>query len=135
MIPKAAIVVLGTFDSKPDELFFLEQRIKQRGFPVLTIHVGTGGPCPLPVDLDLYGEAFQPKEAGSQDRDEVISKMIARAKAKVRQLYRNGKISGVISAGGGTGTHLGTSIMRVLPLGVPKVTISTVASRDMSVIV
>jgi uncharacterized protein (UPF0261 family) len=38
----------------------------------------------------------------------------------------------MISAGGGTGTHLGTSIMRVLPLGVPKVMVSTVASRNMA---
>ena len=50
----------------------------------------------------------------------------------IRRLYENNEISGIISAGGGTGTYISTSIMHVLPLGVPKVMVSTVASRDMS---
>jgi uncharacterized protein (UPF0261 family) len=58
-----------------------------------------------------------------------------RAQELIKELYEKKVIGGIISAGGGTGTHLGTSIMRVLPLGVPKVMVSTVASRDMKKIV
>ena len=50
----------------------------------------------------------------------------------VQDLHRNGRFSGIVSVGGGTGTHIGMGIMRSLPLGVPKLMVSTVASRDMS---
>jgi len=58
--------------------------------------------------------------------------MILEAEAEIKQLYQKGQISGNISAGGGTGTHLCSRIMLGLPLGVPKVIVSTVAYRDMS---
>jgi len=51
---------------------------------------------------------------------------------RITHMQRDGEICGMISAGGGTGTHICTSIMRELPLGVPKVMVSTVASRDMA---
>ena len=50
----------------------------------------------------------------------------------VNDLHRQGVVSGILALGGGTGTHIGTGIMRSLPLGLPKVMLSTVASRDMS---
>jgi uncharacterized protein (UPF0261 family) len=58
--------------------------------------------------------------------------MIAEASVRVKQLYDNKEISGMISAGGGTGTYIATRIMHTLPLGVPKVMVSTVASRNMA---
>jgi len=61
--------------------------------------------------------------------------MLKEAKDQINKLHGDGKISGIISAGGGTGTHICTTIMHELPLGVPKVMVSTVASRDMSTIV
>ncbi len=57
--------------------------------------------------------------------------MILEGKRLIKQLYNDGEICGIISAGGGSGTHLCSSIMHELPLGVPKVMVSTVASRDM----
>ena len=61
-----------------------------------------------------------------------IQTMIDGASAVVKELHKNGQLSGIISVGGGTGTHIGTGIMRALPLGIPKLMVSTVASRDMS---
>jgi len=61
--------------------------------------------------------------------------MILLGQKTVQRLYEEGMISGVISAGGGTGTHLCSEIMHVLPMGIPKVIVSTVASRDMSTVV
>jgi len=71
-------------------------------------------------------------KGNSGDRDKAIERAILYAREVIRDRYDKGEIAGMISAGGGTGTHLGTSIMRVLPLGVPKVMISTVASRNMA---
>jgi len=66
------------------------------------------------------------------DRSGMVEAVVEKAKELVYDLYHQGKIGAIISAGGGTGTFMGTSIMRVLPLGVPKLMVSTVASRDMS---
>ncbi len=131
----AAIAVIGTFDSKAEEHQFLKDRIETRGLDVLTINIGTKAPAPVAVSLDLFPQVFENPDTDLTDRDAAIAAMIDTASEQVLGLYRNGRIQGVISAGGGTGTHLSTSIMRQLPLGVPKVMVSTVASRDMSDIV
>ncbi len=133
MKKKASIAVLGTFDSKGEEHQFLETRIQERGCQAMTINVGTGRPPSRPVDVDFYGELKD--EENNLSRDQAIAEVISRAKTRVRRLHANGEISAIISAGGGTGTHICTSIMRVLPLGIPKVMVSTVASRDMSEVV
>ena len=128
----SAIAVVGTFDSKGEEHFFLRDRIQRRGLDVLTINTGTKGPAPSPVNLDLYKLMDEGKKLNYDSRDESIQAMIQEAKAQIKRLYNDGKICGIISAGGGTGTHLCTSIMHELPLGFPKVMISTVASRNMA---
>ncbi|UCH20638.1 MAG: Tm-1-like ATP-binding domain-containing protein [Deltaproteobacteria bacterium] len=130
-----AIAVVGTFDSKAEEHIFLRDRIKQRGFPAMTINVGTKNPAPVPVNLDLFKVIGANKPPVTESRDASINAMLLAAKARVKQLHRDRKICGIISAGGGTGTYLCTSIMRELPLDVPKVMISTVASRNMAEIV
>jgi len=132
MKKNAAIAVVGTFDSKAEEHFFLKVRIEQNGLPVLTINVGTKGPSPSPVSIDLYELMHNNGKLNYESRDEAIYAMIEEAKTQIKQLHNDGEICGIISAGGGTGTHLCTRIMHELPLGVPKVMISTVASRDMT---
>jgi uncharacterized protein (UPF0261 family) len=127
----AAVAVIGTFDSKAEEHLFLKERIERRGLRTLTIHVGTKSPSPFPADKDFYNELFKNKGEGITTRDGAIQAVISGARKLVRELYADGQISGAISAGGGTGTYLAASIMRVLPVGVPKVMVSTVASRDM----
>jgi uncharacterized protein (UPF0261 family) len=135
MNTKPAIAVVGTFDSKAEEHLFLKKRIEKSGLQALTIHVGTKTESPVPVDADLYADIRKENGSVLQSRDTAIEAMIAAARARVKQLHRSGEICGIISAGGGTGTHIGTRIMHVLPLGVPKVMISTVASRDMAKVV
>ncbi len=98
----------------------------------MTVNVGTGGPSPSPVSADLYTRLQTNGALNPDDRDYAISAMILEAGVEIQQLHNRGEINGVISAGGGTGTHLCTRIMQDLPLGVPKVMVSTVASRDMS---
>jgi uncharacterized protein (UPF0261 family) len=132
MTVKPTIAVVGTFDSKAEEHFFLKNRIEQKGLNALSINVGTRAPSPQPVELDLYRLVIENNAAMQESRDKAIAAMISEAKARIRMLYQKKKIAGMISAGGGTGTHIATSIMHELPLGVPKVMVSTVASRDMS---
>ena len=127
-----AIAVVGTFDSKAEEHFFLKDRIERRGFRVETINVGTKGPSPSPVSADLYLRLQENGVLNRDNRDQAISAMILEAAVEIQKRYNEDRISGIISAGGGTGTHLCTRLMQGLPLGVPKVMVSTVASRDMS---
>jgi uncharacterized protein (UPF0261 family) len=129
---KPAIAVVGTFDSKGEEHLFLKDCIEKRGIPALTVNVGTKKRSAFPVDIDLFPRVKKALKGNSGNRDNAIETAIAYGRKVVRDRYERGEIIGMISAGGGTGTHLGTSIMRVLPLGVPKVMVSTVASRDMA---
>jgi len=130
----AAIAIVGTFDSKGEEHLFLKKNIERRDLRTLTFNVGTKDPSPFPADVDLFLELKNEIET-IHSRDKVIQAILLHAQVLIKELYDNGRICGIISAGGGTGTHLCTSIMRVLPLGVPKVMVSTVASRNMANIV
>ncbi len=130
-----AIVVVGTFDSKGQEHLFLKECIEKRGVRSLTINVGTRTPSPFRADYDLFEKVQNERGHEAESRDKAIHRVLTLAQGLIRQLHNKGQICGIISAGGGTGTYIGTGIMHVLPLGVPKVMISTVASRDMSRIV
>ena len=132
MDKKPTIAVIGTFDTKAEEHFFLKNRIEQNGLGAFTVNVGTKGPSAGPVDLDLYRVVIENNAAVKESRDRAIAAMIEDARARIRALYEDNKIAGMISAGGGTGTHIATRIMHELPLGVPKVMVSTVASRNMA---
>ncbi len=131
MAQNRAIAVVGTFDSKGEEHLFLKERIEGRGLSTLTINVGTKKPSPFPVNYDLYEQVVADKGVTPPSRDKAIEAVVDQGKELIRELYRNDQICGIISAGGGTGTHIGTSIMHALPLGIPKIMVSTVASRDM----
>jgi uncharacterized protein (UPF0261 family) len=129
---KSTIAVVGTFDTKAEEHFFLKERIEQMGLQALTVNVGTRSPSPFPVDMDFYKLVIEKNPATRDSRDKAIATMIAEASARIKKLHEDNEISGMISAGGGTGTHIATHIMHELPLGVPKVMVSTVASRNMA---
>jgi uncharacterized protein (UPF0261 family) len=120
----ATVAVVGTFDSKAEEHLFLKNAVEQRGLKALTINIGTKAPPGFEPDYDL-------RPMGQPERDMAVQAVIEAGRNLVKDLFDSGRINGIVSAGGGTGTHLGTSIMKVLPLGVPKVMVSTVASRDM----
>jgi len=132
---RPTIVVLGTYDTKAEEHIFLQNAIKQRGLRPLSINVGTGTSCPAQVDYDLHGELFPSGPKGCNSRDKAISQMILMASGLVQKLHREQGLGGIISAGGGSGTHIAASIMKTLPMGIPKLIVSTVASRDMKPVI
>lgn len=125
------VAIVGTFDSKGEEHLFLKKRIEKLGLPVLTVNVGTKEPILFDVSHDLYASMKKNGTLDNSNRDKAIQGMIHEGIRLITHLYDAGRIHAMISAGGGSGTHLCASIMRELPLGVPKVMVSTVASRDM----
>lgn len=125
---RKSIAIVGTLDSKGEEHLFLKKIIESRGYTTITIDVGTSGSSKFPPDLSV-SKLIHIKE---MERSLMVEAIIRKAREVILDLYHQGKIGAIISVGGGTGTFVGTSVMKILPLGVPKLMVSTVASRDMS---
>ena len=125
---RKSVAIVGTLDSKGEEHFFLKEVIESKGYSTITIDIGTTGLSNFPPDFSV-SKLINIKEA---ERSRMVEAVIEKAREIVLDLYHKGEIGAIISAGGGTGTFMGTSIMKILPLGVPKFMVSTVASRDMS---
>lgn len=129
------IALLGTMDTKGDEHGFVAEQIRARGHQTLVIDVGTVGAPRIAPDMSRDEVA---KIAGidlpaimtRNDRGEAVAAMSQAAPAVLSMLHAEGKIHGVISLGGGGGTAIGTAGMRALPLGFPKVMVSTLASGN-----
>lgn len=127
---KPTIVVLGTFDSKGEEFSYLIQKIKESDADALSIDVGTRANN-YKADITntevarLAGKDI--RDIGDSRRD-ALEIMSAGAAKAVKNLFDEGKIDGFISMGGSGGTVLAAAAMRVLPVGFPKVLVSTVAS-------
>ena len=131
----AIIAVLGTLDTKGMEHAFLADRIKARGHNVILIDVGTGGDPQVTPDITRAEVAAAGGiELGSivarRDRGESVTAMTRAAPLLVARLAREERIHGVISLGGGGGTAIGTAAMRALPIGFPKLMVSTLASGN-----
>jgi uncharacterized protein (UPF0261 family) len=129
------IAVLGTLDSKGHEHAFVADLIRQRGHIPLLIDLGTGSEPQVTPDITRFEVA---ESAGldlqvlidKQDRGECVVAMSEAAPVLLTKLASEGKIDGVISLGGGGGTALGTAAMRALPIGFPKLMVSTLASGN-----
>jgi uncharacterized protein (UPF0261 family) len=132
------IAMIGAFDTKGAEYDFLRDRMLENGVDVIAINTGTLGTTDLfPVDVEAEAVA----EAGGtplsqirerQDRGEAMKVMAAGAAAVAKHLHDEGRFDGIIGMGGTGGSSVVTAAMRVLPLGVPKVCVSTAASGDTS---
>lgn len=131
----ASIAILGTLDSKSEEHSFLAERIHEHGHKTVFIDVGTGDNPKVEPDYSRYDVAASiglDLDALMQrhDRGECVVAMSEAAPAFLAQLVGDGKVDGVISLGGGGGTAIGTAAMRALPIGFPKLMVSTVASGN-----
>src|SRR5688572_19929488 len=131
----ATIAVLGTMDTKGEEHAFVADQIRQRGHKVLVIDTGTLEPPKLAPDItrDQVAAAASvdlSKIVAKRDRGEAVDAMSRGAPALLSRLAHENKIDGVISLGGGGGTAIGTAAMRALPIGFPKVMVTTLASGN-----
>ena len=131
----ATIAILGTMDTKGEEHAFVANRIKERGHHVLIIDVGALGEPKLKPDVtrqEIAAAAGMNLGAlvARRDRGETVAAMSKGAPLVLGRLAAEKKIDGVISLGGGGGTAIGTAAMRALPIGFPKVMVSTLASGN-----
>lgn len=127
------VLLIATFDTKEEEASFLKKRIEVRGFSVITMDTGILAPPRVPVDIDqqqvaLSGGVRLQEIVATGDKGKCILNMIQGARIICKQLYDQGRIRGVIGIGGAQGTEIGCSAMRSLPVGVPRLMVSTVAS-------
>jgi uncharacterized protein (UPF0261 family)/ABC-type branched-subunit amino acid transport system ATPase component len=134
-LPVAATVgraayVAGTFDTKGRELFFLRNCLEKLGVRTVTVDLATSGkpsPAMIPPREVARHHPKGERAVFTGDRGSAVTEM---AVAFERFVARRRDLGGLISAGGSGGTALATRAMRGLPIGVPKVMVSTVASGD-----
>lgn len=126
------VLVVGTFDTKGKELRFVADRLKSLGLPVRTVDLSTSGK-PSSADVPAMQVAGMHIRGSSavftDDRGGSVGAMV---EAFARWIEREPRIGGIISAGGSGGTTLATAGMRVLPVGIPKLMVSTVAAGDVA---
>jgi len=131
------VALLGALDTKGAEYAFVKQCIEARGHRTLLIDVGVLGPPRIEPDVSREEVA---RAAGvelaalveKKDRGEAVAAMSRGAAVVVPRLYAEKKFDAVMALGGGGGTSVACGAMRALPLGVPKVMVSTVAGTDVS---
>ncbi|MGB9698234.1 MAG: Tm-1-like ATP-binding domain-containing protein [Thermodesulfobacteriota bacterium] len=133
-MPKS-ILIVGTFDTKGEELNFVREQIIAKGFPTITLDAGILQPSPPSVTISNEEVAAAGGEALSElirmkDRGHAVEIMAKGAAQLAKELYEQGEILGIISLGGGSGTVIGTKAMRSLPVGVPKLMVSSMASGN-----
>ncbi len=129
------VVCLGTLDTKGHEYAFLRGRLLGHGVEVLVVDAGIHEPKGLEPDV---GRAEVARAAGADvsalaaagDRGAAVTAMAAGAEAVVSRLHAEGRLDGVVALGGSGGSSIAARAMQALPVGVPKLLVSTVASGD-----
>ena len=130
------IAIIGTLDTKGREFGFIKSLIEERGMQTLCINTGVFEPA---FEADVSNAEIA--AAAGADIQEIVAKkdramatdVLSRGLEKLLpELYASGKFDGVISAGGSGGTSMAAPAMRALPIGVPEMIISTMASGNVS---
>lgn len=133
----AAVALVGTLDTKGPDFAFLASRLRAAGAEVIVIDVGTGEPAGLTPDVggDAVAAAAGTSRAelrAAQDRGRAVTDMGRGAAVVVAELVARGEVGGVLSAGGSGGSSIAAQVMAALPVGLPKLLVSTMASGDVS---
>jgi uncharacterized protein (UPF0261 family) len=131
------IVLVAALDTKGDEARLVRDTIAARGQPVLVVDTGVmadPGFAPDVPAADVAAAGGTSLEALRQkgDRGEAIAAMARGAAAVAARLHGEGRLDGIVGLGGSAGTAVVSSAMRALPVGVPKVLVSTVASGNVA---
>lgn len=132
MSQEKTILVVGTYDTKDDELNYMCDCIRSQGGNVLSMDVSVLGDPSQPTDYskhDVAEEGGSSIQAAIDSGDENIAMQIMAQGASLLalRLYREGKVDGVVVLGGTMGTDLALDVCQALPLGVPKYVVSTVS--------
>jgi uncharacterized protein (UPF0261 family) len=132
-----AVYAIATMDTKGQELAQVAAVLRALGVDVLTVDAGTLDPPTVVPDIDrgtvLGGRSGSPRATfplGSSDRGQAVAAMAEALERFLLAEWREGKVAGVIGIGGSGGTAIVTRAMRALPVGLPKLMVSTVASGN-----
>jgi uncharacterized protein (UPF0261 family) len=133
----AAVALVGTLDTKGADLAFLAGRLRAAGADVIVVDAGTGSPDGLTPDVD--GETVATAAGTSRsdllaagDRGRAVTEMGRGAAVVVADLAAQGRVGGVLAAGGSGGSSIAAQVFASLPVGLPKLLVSTMASGDVS---
>ena len=130
-----AIYAIATMDTKGSEISYIARQAQAAGAKVVTEDVGTAADPDVAPDITRQTVAefhAQGKEMvlGQTDRGQAVTAMSTALVEFLNAEFKAGKVAGVIGTGGSGGTALIAPAMRQLPIGVPKLLVSTVASGD-----
>ena len=131
------VCIVGTMDTKGVEFSFIKAQIESAGVSTCVINTGILGEPQLTPDVSA-DEVAQAGGSSLQalrdegDRGNSVAVMAEGAAALVAEKHAAGEIDGIISLGGSAGTTIGTTAMQAVPVGVPKIMVSTLASGDTS---
>ncbi len=130
----ASVVLLGTLDTKGAEYEFLCNRVREFGCDVILVDAGvTSASSAADISADDVAAAAgvdRAALAAAHDRGPAVAAMTRGAIEVVKRLYAEGRLNGILGAGGSGGTSIVSAAMQALPVGVPKLVVSTVASGD-----
>jgi len=134
---RATIAIVGCLDTKGDELAYVRDLIRSSGHDTWIIDTGIIGEPALPADTSreevaIAGGSTLEVLRARNDRGEAVSVMASGAAAIVRRLWAASRIDAVFAAGGSANTTIGSQAMRVLPVGFPKMLVSTLASGNVA---
>lgn len=128
------IVLMGTLDTKGLEVGFVRDWLERRGHRTIVVDAGVLGKPQIKADIQRekvaraggksLKELIEDAQKGS-DRVSIIQVMVKGAAEIVKQLYSQGKLDGIFSLGGSMGAAIGANAMKALPVGVPKLMLST----------
>jgi uncharacterized protein (UPF0261 family) len=129
------VVLVGTLDTKGAEYAFLRDRLVGRGLDVVVVDAGVNEPVGIEPDVPRADVA---RAAGADtgalaaagDRGAAVTAMGAGAETVVLELFARARLDGILALGGSGGSSIAARAMRALPVGVPKLLVSTVASGD-----
>ena len=128
--PGGSVYLAGTFDTKGEELGFIRDRLIALGVAVKTADLSTSGKTSSADVPPHVVAAAHPRGSSEVFTGERGRSVAAMAEAFESWLVRQPDVAGVIAAGGSGGTALATPAMQALPVGIPKIMISTVASGE-----
>jgi uncharacterized protein (UPF0261 family) len=130
------VVVLGTLDTKGDEFKFLKDIIEAQGVKTIVVDAGIFEPTFKPDVSNLEVCKAQGADLAKlrevNDRGTNVLTMMQGAAKIVKALYDQGEVGGIISLGGSGGSSIAAHVMQQLPVGLPKILVSTMGAGDVS---
>jgi uncharacterized protein (UPF0261 family) len=137
----ATVVVVGTLDTKGEEFAFARERLIELGIEVVLVDFGILGASAVRADIPAEQVAasggasldeLRVAHEGTETRAHALAVMTGGLAAVLAELSQQGRCDGVLGMGGSGGSSVASAAMRTLPVGLPKLLVSTMASGDVS---